>query len=182
MKQVVFLLSIYGSVTFRILAGYTKWHEGTNEGKKLSYSKNTTIGHLKVEHSAYNELVLRQSIAQYQYQETSENVNQVCSGQVSRLPKQNIGLTCSLLHRQLPYLALGPFQLETLCAAPFVGHVHNFLTAGEIFWFKDFTRGRMKASKATYKDNVHQVTTFRTSKTRFVTDEHGLVWAKVSER
>ena len=114
MKQVVFLLSIYGSVTFRILAGYTKWHEGTNEGKKLSYSKNTTIGHLKVQHSAYIELVLSQSIAQYQYQETSENVNQVCSGQVSRLPKQNIGLTCSLLHRQLPYLALGPFQLETL--------------------------------------------------------------------
>ena len=117
------------------------------------------------------------------FSHTSAKVNQLCSGSVLRTPADSIGLKCSLLHKKMFYLMLGPFKLETLNLAPFVGQIHNFMSHGEMAWFKDFSRGRIRASKITLPRNGgYEVSNSRTSKTRFVTDEDGIVARKVSNR
>ena len=78
---------------------------------------------------------------------TSAKVNQLCSGSVLRTPADSKGLKCLLLHKKMFYLMLGPFKLETLNLSPFVGQIHNFMSHGEMAWFKDFSRGRIRASK-----------------------------------
>ena len=114
---------------------------------------------------------------------TSAKVNQLCSGSVLLTPADSIGLKCSLLHKKMFYLMLGPFKLETLNLAPFVGQIHNFMSYGEMAWFKDFSRGRIRASKMSLPGREgYEVSSSRTSKTRFVTDEDSVVARKVSNR
>ena len=114
---------------------------------------------------------------------TSTKVNQLCSGSVLRTPADSKGLKCLLLHKKMFYLMLGPFKFETLNLSPFVGQIHNFMSHGEMAWFKDFSRGRIRASKISQPGKEgYKVRSARTSKTRFVTDEDGDVARKVSNR
>ena len=48
--------------------------------------------------------------------------HRLCQGDATiRQPEENIGLRCLYLHRQNPYLRLGPFKLDILNREPFVG-------------------------------------------------------------
>ena len=58
----------------------------------------------------------------------SDNMTRLCSGTPTRHPDQDKNLRCRLINKGSdPYLRLGPFLLEELNKAPYIGLVHRFL-------------------------------------------------------
>ena len=62
----------------------------------------------------------------------SDNMTRLCSGEATRHPDQDRNLHCRLITKDSdPYLRLGPFLLEELNTAPYIGLVHRFLRQEE---------------------------------------------------
>ena len=58
----------------------------------------------------------------------SDNMTRLCSGAATRHPDQDRHLRCRLITKGSdPFLRLGPFLLEELNTAPYIGLVHRFL-------------------------------------------------------
>ena len=75
-----------------------------------------------------------------------EDRHRLCQGQSTRPAERNAGLKCLYLHRQSPYLLLGPFQLEIVNDEPFIGAVRGAHTAREMEDIRVGGRGRLRTN------------------------------------
>ena len=81
------------------------------------------------------------------------------------------GVRCSLLHRDLPHLRLGPVKLETLSTRPGVAALHDLLSPGQCRELREKGRGRMKVTPFTLSQAAGQENTYsdrRMSKIRYL--------------
>jgi prolyl 4-hydroxylase len=101
-----------------------------------------------------------------------EQFNALCRGDQLRHPKLDANLSCKYWYatNDDPYQRLGPFKLEILSSAPFVGKFHDFMTDTECEDFKSFGSDKLTRSTHHHKDSVFAATSLRTSKQAWIYD------------
>ena len=94
-------------------------------------------------------------------------------------------LRCSLLHRSLPHLRLGPVQLETLSVSPGVAALHGLLSPGQCRELRERGREGMKVTPFTLSQAAGQANTYsdrRMSKVRYLSHRRDPLASQINRK
>ena len=95
------------------------------------------------------------------------------------------GLSCSLLHRDLAHLRLGPVKLETLSVRPGVAALHDLLSPGQCRALREKGREGMTVTPFTLSQAAGQENTFsdrRMSKVRYLSHRRDRLASQINRK